>query len=464
MAKKPPRKKSTAQKLKNPNWRAGLPDKALSKSQLAQRKRARALKADPLAKTKTLGDLEDQAGILANAQMRPIGDELTNEESRLNALYGTRTSLANQLGAFQQTGVDKAAADTTTALNSLIANNAAVGAGDQANLQGALRNIGQSQQDLVGQLGGNAQAQENLPSQEEQLVASAAANRTSQNTALNEAAQANIGAAQARRAMPGQGLSQLLAGITAEHQTGMNELGAKRKQFGVQKKDAVKEMIQALQEFEINKRTYGDQRANMIFQQRLAEKEFGLKKSDLGFQQDLATETLGETKRSNRAQEGITRTGQRNQSAIDWANVGLRQQEIQAMLAQARREAEGSGDEKKKQRAAVLAKGIEAMSAYMAPGKNEGAPNRGGKGTIPRGPRPTNNPDTPENEASSTRQYVRTYDEALGVLRENGMSRSDALRVLSRSRYGKWRDKASRDLDRLKRRGASGYDKGGRPG
>jgi hypothetical protein len=131
------------------------------------------------------------------------------------------------------------------------------------------------------------------------------------------------------------------------------------------------------------------------------------------------------------------------------------------MLAQAEREAEGSGDEKKKQRAAVLGKGIEALSAYMAPGKGEGLPNRGGKGTIPRGPRPSDDLDTPENEAKSTRQYVRTYDEALGVLRENGMSRSDALRVLARSRYGIWRDKASRDLSRLKRRGPSGYSKGG---
>lgn len=471
MAARKPRR-TTAQKLANPNWRASLPDSALSPAQRATRARNKMLAADPLAPVSSNREMGVQAQDIVKSLMQPDEQAATLNDQTANANFATRRGLLTDLGNQRSAQMNDAFTATNNSLNNLIGVGAGVAGEAQGNLVSALRQPSAGDA-LQQQLGGGAP-----PADESQLIAQSAQNQAGLNAQMQGDANANIAAAGAMKAVPGIETAQSLGTLSGE----FNADAAKRAQvhtdLGNRKQGLLSQTMKDLRDFEVAKRTYGDQHANMLFQQYLSQKELDLKVKDMDFQQWLSSQQLDiqqADSATNRrvAVAGVTGTDPRtgkptldtrkfiDQSKIDWANVGINQQQVNATLAQIGADAADNKDKKKAAAAQVRGeawgKGLQALQGYLTPGKGQ-APSSSHT-DFPF------NPGTPDNPATTgtneaTTQYKRTYVGAYRTLLQAGMTRSDALRMLSQSTYTDWAEKASTDLRQLKRRVKSGGNRG----
>jgi hypothetical protein len=337
----------------------------------------------------------------------------------------------------------------------------------------ALRTPG-SAESTAGMLGGGVNLQD-----EDKLIAQSAQHQAGLNAQMQADAQARIGAAGGMMAIPGMETAASLGTLGNEYNAANKERAQARTDLGTRKKSLLAETMKDLRDFEVAKRTYGDQQANMKFQQYLSEKELGLKEKDMNFQQWLSGEQLDiqqADSATNRrvAVAGVTgrdpRTGRptlaadqfTSQRDIDWANVAINRRTVENQMASIAADANDKKDKAKadaaKARGAAWGKGLEVLSGYLKPQEGEGPATRGDK--FPYGAGVPDDPNTPENEAKGP--YKRTFDAALRKLTQAGMSRSDALRMLQQSDYSDWRERATQMYSRLKRRGgAGGYAKGG---
>jgi hypothetical protein len=507
------RRPTRAQMLANPAQRATLPDSALSPIQRLQRHQARARKAagsqtnpataDPLAPVSSLKDLTTQANQLVDAQTGPDTSTLGQQETTENQQYATRTGLAQGLAGFQQQDTQKAFADTQAALNNLISLSSATGTQDQANLQAALKASDDARAAMYAGAGAAPPPPGTLgQDQTPQLLAGVASQFQGGQNALVQTGQGQITAAGAREAMPGQALALNLRDITGEHTANMKSIQQKRDDIQKQRPNLLRQAVRDLQDFEIVKRQFGDAHASQLFQQFLADKQLGNQEKDASFQQWLATSGLtgttapggpvpaGQTTLAGRAQNtsdrvavaGVTgrdpRTGRPTLQArdlsrqwqdrlagrqIDWANVGINQQQVNAQLAAVAQQAQDAGDKKKSdeaaKRGAGITAGIEALAGYMGTPPSNVRPDYPAAQAVPATAAIPDNPSTPQNEAKPATKgqdaYKRTFDGAMRVL-ELHMSRSDALRILMKSNYSDWRARANYLSQRSKRRGRSG--------
>jgi hypothetical protein len=170
---------------------------------------------------------------------------------------------------------------------------------------------------------------------------------------------------------------------------------------------------------------------------------------------------------------------------IDWFNAHTNRTQAEAAITAALREAETTKDDAKskaaEQRATRIASGIAALNSFLAPNAGEGAPpsatSRYPVGTSTAVTDKNGNPITHKasqaeadayNKAhqntgqpplvagdpvpTTGKPYVRRFNDALSYLKSQGLSHSDALRILSMSTYTDWKSKARGMLSRMKRR------------
>lgn len=473
-----PRRKprTRAQKLANPAWRATLKDSELTPALRKKREENAYLKRDPLAPVTSNRDLRTQARDLAASMMMPEEQALAANERQAQADFATRRSLLTDLGNQRQAQMSDAFNRTNQSLNNLITIGAGVSGQDQAALASALRTPNQADQ-LAAGLGGVDMRDEDA------LIAQAAAHQAGLTNQQQMDAQARAGAAGQMMAIPGMETAASLGTLGKEFSAASKERSQARADLGTRKKSLVAETMKDLRDFEVAKRTYGDQRANMLFQQYLSERELGLKEKDMNFQQWLSGQQLEiqqQDSATNRrvAVAGVTgkdpKTGKPtldyrkwlSDRNIDWANVGVARAQVEATMAGLAQQVADAKDKEQKEaaqaRGNAWAKGLEVLGGYLAPREGEGPATRGDR--YPYGPGTPDDPNTP-NKDETTGPYKRTFDGAMRKLTQAGMSRSDALRMLMQSDYSDWRTRARQMYNRLKRRGgAEGYTKGpGKP-
>lgn len=491
MAKKP---RTLSQKLANPAWRATLPDSALTPTQRVARTQARARKrrgnvTDPLAPTTSFTDMTNQANQLVDAQQSGDVTDLDQRTTRENQQFATRAGLAQGQAQYQSADLAGAFTNTQNALNQILATSNAAGAQDQATLAASLKAADDARAKMYASLGIAPPAtpvDPNAP-QTSQLLTGAAANEAGILGNATSDATAQIAAAGERRAIPGQQLALSLRDIGGEHTANLNEIQTGRDALKKNRPALLRQALQDLQSFEIAKRQYGDQHANQLFQQFLAEKQLGDSEQNQTFQQWLATQQLNISQQQADDQSRVTgatitgtdpKTGRPtfdyrkwlDQSNIDWANVGINQQQATAQIAAIAAQANDADDKKKSDAAAKrgegIAKGIEWLSGFMGeapPGTNSKYPFAP---AVPSAGAISDDPSTPQNEGKpavkGSPTYRKLFDDALRGMTQY-MSRSDALRILTKSNYSDWRAKANYLLQRAKRRGRSGPVQPGRP-
>jgi len=512
-------RKTVAQKLGNPAWRATISDADLrraSPEQYKRRLRSRALASDPLAPVTTLGGLEQQAGTLVDTQQAGDTAAIKADQDRADATFRTRSGLYQGLSNMQTAGAKQAFDDVTKAINNVITATNAGTSADAAQLGAALKASDDAQRAAYASMGVAPAdpAQANLPGQVPQDTTAArlaALAGTSQGVQqqVGQSGIATLGAESGMSAIPGQNLDINLRNLTGEQNQTNKELSDRRATLTQQRHGLLRQAVRDLQDFEVAKRTYGDQHANMLFQQYLAQKEFDEKVKQESFAEWLQTAQLtgvtppggpipaGQQTLGGAAQDvataGVTGTfhGQETLEAktarltrkIDWYNAHTSRTQANAAILQALKDAESTTDDKKKKeleaKAARLAKGITALNSFLAPTAGEGAPpastSRYPVGTSTsttddKGNQVTHSatqeeadaynkahPDNPNMIAGDPvptqgKPYVRRFNDALAYLKSQGLSHSDALRILSMSTYTDWHTKARGMLSRMKRR------------
>lgn len=401
--------------------------------------------------------MQQQATQSAMAQIQPQLNVVNQAQTQGQQAHDTRNTQLQGWADWGQTNLDNAFTQTRDALNNLVTLQGGVDKSSQDTLGAALRASANPTDEAAARLGVSSPT-----SLGGVLGSSADANKSAQ-LGVGAGAGALLGMMGANRSLPAVGLQQ-------NQDVERQRWNAENQGFLTQKRDVAASMPGLVQsslkdsrDFELAKAQFGEQKANNLFQQYLATQELGLKKKDQTFQQWLAGQQLGETVRSNKSQEGLKRAEFLHARNIDWANVGINRAQVENTMAQIASDAANTQDKKKadqsKLRGEGMAKAMEWLSGYMAPGKGEAAPNTGAypysKGAPEQAAGTVGTPSEGRKYAPATGDYQRLFDDALrGMLQYT--TRSDALRVLMHSNYPDWRNKAQTMYTRLKRRGKSG--------
>lgn len=189
-------------------------------------------------------------------------------------------------------------------------------------------------------------------------------------------------------------------------------------------------------DYKLAKAQLGEQKANRLFQQYLASQELSLNKRKQSFDEWLQTQNVN---LANRTLDS-TIADQVEGRKIDWANVGLRQQEVNATLKGIRADAKDRKNAKRADRAKLKAgqfnTGLEVLNSYMAPGENELDPGQG-------------MPDTSNMTAAEAAKWAnkrpyseRTFAGAVRAMRQAGVGRDIIFQILKSSQNADWRRRA----------------------
>jgi hypothetical protein len=372
--------------------------------------------------------IEANARARAQSQVQPEIDSLSTIARDTAGAHATRgRELLGWYGGLGNT-LEKSYAQSSDALNRMIALNNA-GGGDANNvLTAALRAGNQPVEQAAGMMKG-VQAP---TSDDAQILASAAANASNQANFTNANAMGTLQAQGDRRQLAAVGGIEAAAAENRRYDAQRKELGNQAIDVARRIPDLQNVARQDLQALEQQKAQLGEARANRLFQQYLAEKELNLKSRNETFQEYLATQQLGVSKE----ELGLKKSQFAHQSQIDWAQIGLNQKEIEARLASIKGKDTG---EKGKLRAKQWDNGLSMLQGYMTPGEGEG-------------PIGVEDPQQLiDKDGNPLRPYRRSYDDALRILTGKArMAQSDALRVLLASDFPSWRQRARKELARIK--------------
>lgn len=454
---------------------------------------------DPLAKL-TQNQLVGRAGQLSDAALQPQLQDIARAGKQENANYAYRNQLLAQLASGRTNTMTDAIGRANTALNSMISSQASAGAQDRDAMAGLLRNFSAPAEQAAQSLG----VQGPDPTQAGQLLTNEQGQQASLNAQTQQQGQAQLGAAAALASTPGQDLSQQMQLLGGEHAATARDLQNKAFEVNAQRPGLVRQNSQDLQQFELAKRQFGDQHANMLFQQFLAEKELNLNAKNQTFQQWLSRQQLGLSKRQlnlqaqnqktqrqiaigeltgsfrgkptlGKQQLNLSKRQQRlaerqflsdwreriARRDIDWAQIGINKEQVDAQLAAAAQDVATAKTKKQQDRAKLrgdgMVRAMDAFSGFMAPKPNEQQQSNSTRFPFSRGtPAVADNPNTSRNEAApAVRPYQRLFEDALRTMTAY-TSTSDALRILAKSNYSDWRNEANRRLRRMKRRKAGG--------
>lgn len=422
--------------------------------------------ADPLAPM-SMADMIREATAAAAAQIQPGLNAIGQDAATAQSAHDTRGQQLQGWADYSQGNLNSAFDDTRNAINNLITLQGGVDQSSKDALAAALR-AGTGTTDAAASALGVA-----TPTDLSPILSSSADSAKSAELGVNSGAGALLGLMGAQRSLPSVGLKQNQDVENQRYNAQTLDFAKQRGDLTATVPGLVKSSLNDQKQFELAKAQFGQSKANDLFQRYLAEQELGLKKKDQSFQQWLASQQLGETKRSNKANEGLQRQQFLHQRNIDWANVGINRTQAEGTLAQiaadAAKEKNATKKEGLQKRGEAIATGLEWLSGYMATKKGESTSTNGDYPYGAAVAAPVDDPATPADESKNgeaTTEYKRTFDDALRGL-TNYMSRSDALRILLKSEYGDWRQRAQQYYSRMKRRpgsGASGYLKGsGKP-
>lgn len=189
-------------------------------------------------------------------------------------------------------------------------------------------------------------------------------------------------------------------------------------------------------DYKLAKAQLGEQKANRLFQQYLSTQELSLSQRKQTFDEWLQTQNV---KLANRTLDETINQNTR-QNAIDWANVGLRQQEVNATLAGIKQDARNvrgaNKKEKAKLRAGQFNTGLEVLNSYMSPTDNELAPGQGMPDTS------NMTPAEAAKWAGKQPYSERSFAGAVRAMRQAGVSKEIIFLILKNAQDPDWRRRA----------------------
>jgi hypothetical protein len=398
--------------------------------------------------------IQDQAKALAMAQVQPDLNNLDAEQRTAQSENAAQQGQIGQYSQWYQQQLNNAFGDTERALNSLMTGQTQADQGAQDAFGAALRTGMGNMDSLQQQLGGSGPG-----GQEAALLQNAIARRASVEGGTAQQAAAALGGVGERRSLGGLQYADMADTERRRSNAVMQDIAGRRRdvtgRIGNLQAQAQTQLTSDERDFEMAKQKLGEEKASRLFQQWLSQEELGVSKKNQSFQEYLATQELG-LKKGDQALNAAQLAEQQKQNAhsrkIDWANVALKRDDMERMMAQIDADAKNAKTKADKDRAQlrgqVIAKGIDWLTTFLAPDpKQEGNPN---SRRFPTGAGIPDNPDTTPNEARSG--YRRYYVDAYRGLQSQGLSKSDALRVLSKSTYSDWAAQARRELNQMKRR------------
>jgi len=409
-------------------------------------------------KPMTPGQINFRAGRQTQTALAPQLSGLIGERNQEGADFRLRGGLIHNLALGRNAQMQDAINRANSALNSLVVTNRGVNQQSQNALAAGLRGLDKPASEAASALGGIG------PEGSGTLLSDAEQNRQSLEAQTQQQGQAALGQATANAAIPGAEEQQAQQELGTAHQKTLADIRNRTAQVQGQRSGLMAQAVQDLTNLEIAKRQFGDQHANMLFQQYLASKQFNLAAQDQTFQQWLAKNQLGLQTQGQNFQQTITTAGVTgkfhgkdtlalrqflHQQKIDWANVGINRKQAQAQIDQINADAAKTKDNTKKEQAKVrgqaIINGLSALDSFMQPKPGEN-PNGSAHGDFPFAPgQPPVKDGLGNVKTPATRPYRRTYDDALRILMRY-MRRKDAIRQLAMSNYGDWRRHAQIDL------------------
>ena len=406
----------------------------------------------------TQGDLTAAAGNMVDARLNPQLSEVERRRALEESKHAQRKTdisswgewLANKLSASQAAG--------STSLQGVQNNMRGIDANTVGNLAGAFGASEASQGALQSRLGGPGPA-----SQEAQQLLTAAmqAQQGSQQQLGTNIGAMMTAATETAQQAPVAIQSALMDEIGI-NRSALGDLDTERRDLTNQRGDLLTEAEGALTDRELQRATFAGSRKDANREYRLAKKQFGEAVANRMFQEDLAREELGLSKKQLRLQrrlgiEGLDLQNRQQNLAedtfehskqIDWANVGISQQQANNDLKALEAEVKNAKGEKAKERAQLRAQGyingLEVLNGYMGPTDNEYVGNNPTDEQLEKGMTPY--------ETGSNRNATRTWETALQKMIQAGTPRAVALQILSRSEIPRWAQRGQRELDRLKLR------------
>lgn len=390
--------------------------------------------------------IEENARVRAQSQIQPTLDNLSSVERDTGSAHTARQGeLGTWYGNFQGQ-LDKSYGNTAQALNQLIAMNAQGNTQAAAALGAALKASDQPVNEAAAMMGPNTPTP---PNTDAAILAAAQANAANQNNFIGASAANNLTAAGTRDATLA-GIGRIDAGNQEDrrYNAQVTELRNQRQDALGQLPNLVSTARSDIQGQETQKAQLGEAQKNRLFQQYLSEQELGLKKRNQSFQEWLGQQNLGLSKE----QLGLDRSKLREQTAIDWANIGINRTQAEAQLEKIKADARDAKHGDRKERAQLRAKawttGLDLLSSYMSPQDGEGPIGEEDQAKLV------------DKDGNPLKVYRRSYDDALRTLTGKArMSRADALKILQSSDFPSWRARARKEasgIQTLKRGDAAG--------
>src|SRR5262245_984100 len=402
-------------------------------------------------------DIINRGQQLGIAQAKPQMDALTTNAKAAESAHRARIGDIGNWGQMAQAALNKAFGGTRDAVNQLITSTGATNAANAGNLASVLRGAGQQNADLAAQLG---VADPTAAGTQATLATGAAGDKATQE-AVGSGAGVLLGMMGAQQGLAPVQVQQLQQQEDQRYQGVLQDIMNKRTDLASQLPGQIQQNVKDLQQFELAKAQFGEQRANDLFQQFLADKQFKLSAQNQTFQQWLGA--AGLSSQVDLGQQGIdVQQGQLgldkqkfiHQQNIDWAQIGIQQGQLKAQIAQieadARKADNTTDQENAKLRAQAWNTALTWLSDWMKPRKGEAAP-VGGKFPFGKGGQPqTDDQGFPLPKVGGlvpkTTDYQRLFANALNGLIQHGLSKRDALTILRNSEYSDWRKKAAQML------------------
>jgi len=309
----------------------------------------------------TQGDLTAAAGNMVDARLNPQLSEVERRRALEESKHAQRKTdisswgewLANKLSASQAAG--------STSLQGVQNNMRGIDANTVGNLAGAFGASEASQGALQSRLGGPGPA-----SQEAQQLLTAAmqAQQGSQQQLGTNIGAMMTAATETAQQAPVAIQSALMDEIGI-NRSALGDLDTERRDITNQRGDLLTEAEGTLTDRELQRASFAGSRKDANREYRLAKKQFGEAKANRMFQEELARQELGLSKRQFRLQrrlgiEGLDLQDRQQDLAedtfehskqIDWANVGISQQQANNDLKALEAEVKNAKGEKQKERA-----------------------------------------------------------------------------------------------------------------
>lgn len=422
---------------------------------------------------KTQGDFDLAAQNLAMAGLKPQLQAVDRAQATEEAAHNQRSTDLVNWWTWAADRFKKAQDAGNTAMSGLNTNNQAVNSAALSGVTDAAKLSDAAQSALASKLDAGGAG---VPDSQSQalLDATLAGIQNNQNFLSTTMGGLMAGAAEASQ-LPAVGLPEGQADESLRNRSQLSDLSHQRSDIMANMPNALEtargqlneqEMgkAQLLETSEQNKRDYklakaqlGETKANRLFQQYLSTQELSLATRKQTFDEWLQTQNVDLARDTLAATTADQAEGRR----IDWANVGISQQQVDATRAGIRADIKNAKTQDAKDRAKLRAgqfnTGLQVLNSYLQPNENELAPGQKMPDTS------TMTPSDAAKWAGKTPYAERSFQAAVHAMRQAGVSREIIFKILMSSQNPEWRSQAKNYRGLTKAKGRKAKKKAAAP-